>query len=166
MSRRTMVARHMPHRELAPSVVDGYPPSALCVECGGQCCKKLPGCAHPEDFNNADEGAIRTALKSGKWVIDWCGEDDLYFLRPATVHGEAIFDPSFGGTCVLLTPKGCSLDFDQRPRGCRMLEPRPLEIGCTTDYGKPEAIRDWAPYYDMLDRVGHEVLEVREGVLL
>lgn len=164
LRRRALAMQHTNQRELVSSAGDGYQATQHCVECEGVCCKKLPGCAHPEDLDNGDEATIRKALESGDWAIDWCGVDDLPFLRPATVNGEAIFDPSFGGTCVFLTQTGCALPFKEHPRGCRMLKPRAGESGsCRTEYGKPEAIRDWAPYKELLDRVGHEVLEVKNA---
>ena len=124
-----------------------YVNEEMCAACGGQCCKRLPGIASPEDFSLPDTTQLIEALKSGKWAVDWWeGNNPLYFVRPATKDaiGE-LFDPSWGGECVFLTEKGCSLPHDQRPSGCRLLEPK--EPHCIAHgAGKEEAGLAWEKY--------------------
>lgn len=141
-----------------PVLRDAYVRDDICSPCGGQCCKRMPGVALPEDFG-ADEATMRATLAarlaSGEWSIDWwegdprpgCDEEKRgYFLRPATVLGKGdVFDPSDGGACVFLEPTGCRA-FETRPAGCRGLEPD--EDGhCTIHYAsKREAAIAWLPF--------------------
>jgi hypothetical protein len=119
----------------------GHFDAERCAGCGGACCKNLPGAAFPEDFPTAE--AVKVALDSGRWAVDWWdgdprpGHDELsqgYFIRPAIKGKEGSRrDPAWGGECTFLTPMGCELPADQRPRECRMLRPRPPGTACTGD---------------------------------
>lgn len=119
-----------------------YQDPDLCRECGGACCRRIPGIAHPEDFGAPNVTALRrrveAALASGRWAVDWWEGDPrahsttrnrrrldrAYFLRPACAGDEGLLmDPSWGGTCTFLGDNGCSLDHDARPYECRDLEP-------------------------------------------
>lgn len=45
----------------------------------------------------------------------------------------------------------CELPFEQRPLNCRMLEPRPRELGCTAHgFMKEAAAREWLPYQKII----------------
>lgn len=141
----------------------------LCKKCGGRCCKKLPGGAWPEDLmidNECFEDVLFKLFVSGNWVIDWWegdpreGKYDMdrgYFVRPAIVNCERVFDPSYGGKCCFLSADGCLLSFEKRPRECRDLIPN--ENGkCFFDgiYGKKSAAIAWIPFYNMLLRCGEK----------
>ena len=107
----------------------------LCKVCGGKCCQTTPGYAWPEDFAEPIEESLRIAFSSGYWAIDWW-EDDVeekdddrtksLFVRPA-IEGEEgkVFHAGWGGICCLLTPDGCSLSDEGRPKTCRDLRPTP-----------------------------------------
>jgi len=108
----------------------GHPPTSLCAECQGKCCRTYPGSCFPEDFASYEE--LLEALKSGRYALDWWegdprpGKDELgraYFVRPAAVGSIEIFDPIWHGECIMLSPTGCILPFEQRPSGCRLLIP-------------------------------------------
>lgn len=55
----------------------------ICAACGGACCRRAPGIAHPEDFGAPDRADLRrrveAALASGRWAVDWWEGDP----RPA-----------------------------------------------------------------------------------
>jgi Fe-S-cluster containining protein len=133
--------------------IEGNFDAARCAACGGACCKSLPGAAFPEDFPTAE--SVQEALATGRWALDWWegdpreGHDELteaYFLRPATKGKEGVVrDPSWGGECTFLTPKGCELPAERRPRECRMLTPRPKGVDCMGDgtAGKRAAAVAW-----------------------
>lgn len=128
-----------------------------CKTCEGACCKKLPGCLFPNDLNIVDKQSILSLIKTGNYSIDyWETEEQLYFLRPATVEGKGILlDPSWGGTCVFLGANGCTLSNDSRPYGCRILEPE--ENSCDAhDGGKHESAIAWEPFRSLFVEILEE----------
>lgn len=135
-----------------------YENKELCKECGGMCCKSLPGACFPDDFNSSND-LIRKAIESGKYTIDcWEGdpgdgiEQTAFYVRPATVGKEGqTYDYSWGGCCVFLGDNGCILNHDDRPKECRSLEP--AKDGCIKhdDITKRKAAIAWRPYFDLLN---------------
>jgi Fe-S-cluster containining protein len=148
--------------------MNGYENKTLCAECGGVCCKALPGGTFPEDFGMPDEARLQAALASGRYAIDWWEGDvtggergQTYFVRPAVKGSEGeLRDPAWGGTCTFfIHGTGCELAFSDRPYECRFLEPMPLVDGrpkCRMDYPcgvpckKASAIA-WVPYQYLLE---------------
>jgi len=141
---------------------------AVCAQCGGRCCKSMPGECHPDDFEKINKNMIKALLESGDYAVDWWegdprpGENRIpqgYYLRPSTTLGKKhhrVFDPSWGGECVFLSKSGCVLSPEDRPWGCRMLEPNPDKAtrenpqGCKTHapygFSKQAAAVAWLPY--------------------
>lgn len=89
----------------------------ICSECGGSCCKSMPGSCYPEDFGvQMGFSQLDKALLSGKYAIDWWDgdarddKDELcrtYYVRPATKGMKGVlYDPSCGGVCVFLARNG------------------------------------------------------------
>lgn len=132
--------------------------AAPCGECGGECCKKM-GCHYsPEDFGDITFESLRTIIDQGHVSIDWYnGEFDdntqtnrQYYLRARHINSPVV-DPSFGGKCVCLTLTGCSLEWNERPRGGRYLQARKdWEDPCVNRYSKEECARDWLQYESIL----------------
>ena len=132
-----------------------YTNEEICRACQGACCKHYAGCAMPADFKTINVSVLKNMLLTGQWAVDaWDGDpregmsilDEAYFIRPA--HTNAIgkvFDYSSGGVCVQLTPTGCGLSNEERPAGCRLLEP-----GISGCIPKGATSRDaaiaWLPY--------------------
>lgn len=144
-----------------------YENKTICGECGGECCKHLPGACYPEDFGvPLDESRLAYALASGRYAIDWWEGDprpdshDLdderdrtYFVRPATKGREGTrFDGSWGGECTFLGSEGCDLPEDARPLECKSLEPR-IDGKCVmhNSRGKQEAAILWLEFEHLLD---------------
>ena len=109
-----------------------YEKKELCAACGGKCCKGMPGSAFPSDFGELLLDALVEKFQSGLWVIDWWEGDprgkgyrmaQSYFVRPAIKGANALFHPSWGGECIFLSEDGCTLPSDERPLGCKRLEP-------------------------------------------
>jgi len=141
----------------------------LCKECGGECCKQMPGIYSPEDFGTTEETIeknLTKALETKLLSIDWwegdpreniCSIDKLrkaYFIRPATKDNKrGLFDPSWGGECVFLTENGCTLQSKDRPYECRMLEPKENE--CCILHGKDKRKLSivWIPFNEMIRRI-------------
>lgn len=142
----------------------------LCAECGGKCCKGMPGCAFPEDFKEPLKDNLIKALSTGKWAIDWWEgspfEDDnwnyaytAYYIRPATKGKEyQLKDPSWGGECTFLQENGCQLPADQRPKNCRLLEPISIGECKLHDNGdKKSAAIAWWPYNELIEDIINEL---------
>lgn len=148
----------------------------LCTKCGGSCCKQLGGSISPLEIGDVTEERIRELLDTGAVSIDWYeGDvfshrgmsspdgkeyDNMYFLRMRNKDGD-IIDPSFGGECMMLTDKGCRLQFNERPYGCRSLYPTINSDGgitCVNAYDKAQSAIDWLPYEDILDSIVNELL--------
>lgn len=135
----------------------------LCKKCGGRCCKCLPGCCFPEDFDN-DENKVIEALKTGNYSIDgwWDDEKPLYFIRPATKKGKAenlLIDPTWGGECIFFQQDvGCTLPYAQRPTGCKLLEPKEEGKCISHNGGKWEAGMAWEKYRKMFKKI------IKEGL--
>ena len=154
-------------------MVENNEDADVCGKCEGACCKVLPGCYHPSQFGPSLEG-VEELLRAGKAAIDWWEgelagyEGTSYYLRPATKSARRHpFDPSWGGECILLTPAGCPLSFEDRPLGCRMLKPDPnwngQEITCQfegigdLDTEKEFAAIAWQPFAKRLEAIGRMV---------
>lgn len=129
----------------------------ICTDCGGACCKHLPGSAYPEDFGN-DFEQVKAALATGRWAIDWWdgdprnGKDELgsaNFVRPAIKGYEGrLYHGAWGGECTFLGPDGCELKSKKRPRECRLLEPQEGKGKCKMhqNCGKQDAAIAWLPF--------------------
>jgi Fe-S-cluster containining protein len=132
-----------------------YTDLTMCQKCGGECCTDAPGISIPEDFGAPDEELLRRTLRerlaTGRWTIEtYLGSATV---RPAVRGYEGhVHDTQYqGGTCTFWSQeKGCEI-FDQRPMGCRILEPwRDIEGGlCCNDHGV-DLRNAWQPYHALL----------------
>lgn len=143
-----------------------YVDKATCAECGGECCKSMPGIYSPEDFGAPDrvvmKRRIEAAFLANTACVDWWegklgGAYSPKHVRPqiARAYGR-LRDPSWGGECSLLTPTGCSLAHDDRPYGCRALKPKAEFYGTCTmpkDYKDPKksGTMQWVKYQDVIE---------------
>jgi len=128
--------------------------AAQCVICKGVCCRAMPGVIFPDDVT---PGQVKEMLASGRYAIDWWegdpreGMDELpqaEYLRPAIKGMEGWQrDPSWGGECTFLTPTGCELAYENRPRECRGLIPGVDGPPCFTPpaVSKKAAAIAWLP---------------------
>ena len=132
-----------------------YPPTEMCAECGGYCCKHM-GCHYsPADFSDLSFEALKSQIEKGRISIDWwvSGGTREYYLRARHV-GEPVVKGSWGGRCVNLTDTGCSLSWEERPLGGKALKPQDrLGGGCTTSYSKEQCKDDWKPYTVVLEEL-------------
>lgn len=151
---------------------EGVPAAAFCRSCGGQCCQRGAGIAHPGDFGPRETlvDVLVSYLETGFWAVD-CWEGDvipegtlpqIWFVRPAHKNAKGkLVDRSWGGECRLWAPdRGCSLEFRHRPHGCRTLVPTEEvdehgEHKCTyptETNGKPDAALAWRDYQAEVER--------------
>lgn len=143
----------------------------ICKKCGGVCCKKLPGATYPEDFEEPLLESLVETFKSGDWAIDWwegnpthTGRreiDKAYYVRPRTKNSTKLFNPSWGGGCIFLDKKGCKLLPEERPKSCRMLEPKLGGVDCIhhDSTGKRGAAIAWLPFTTVVLEAAKIVME-------
>jgi Fe-S-cluster containining protein len=141
----------------------------LCEACGGACCRTRPGVEAPGRFLAAPDpaAALASALASREWVlaehlgVPWVNgvpppEEDRYRLlrypRPATLaerdEGRSI-PGGDAADCVFLARGGCRLQFHDRPRMCRSLEPSP-NGDCVAAWDRRAAALAWLPHQDLI----------------
>lgn len=141
----------------------------ICSKCGGECCKTLPGSAHPDDFDMENgPSKLIAALNSGKWCFDyWEGDARkgehfylrTYFVRPAIkgLEGEVI-DATWGGECTFLTESGCSIkNIEDRPHECRFLEPLKRQNCIQHGNTKCENSVAWLKYRKEISKIIREL---------
>ena len=141
---------------------------AVCAECGGKCCKSLPGACFPDDFNMEESPKkLIQAIQSGEYCFDYwegdpnkrglsCSTVNYHFVRPAVVGNEGIIvDASWGGCCTFLTDNGCLLKPEDRPTECRHLKPVAGDDPCVLkgQYGKRHAAIAWSKHLDVIGRI-------------
>jgi len=140
----------------------------VCKECGGKCCKLLPGIAHPRDFNKPLAKSLLKAFESGHWGIDWYEgdprqhKDELrktFFVRPRIKGVKKLFDPAWSGECIFLAYDGCTLKPLERPRGCRLLEPISIKKCIPHVPDKEASTRPWIPYQKLILKVARVLRE-------
>lgn len=142
-----------------------YENKELCSLCKGSCCKTLPGQYAPEDLKETiTYDLVKKLLYEGKHSIDWLeGDEEIYYLRPATINGGMI-DPSWGGRCVNLTDDGCSLTEDVRPLQCRMLKPQGTvnhkTCNAAKEFNKEAMAKRWLNYQNILLDLVKELKDV------
>ena len=115
---------------------------------------------------------LKKLLDTGKYSIDWWegyesekyGCINGYFIRMRN-ENSPIVDPSWGGTCVLLTDKGCPLTFEERPKGGRMLACKETPWDeCICYYTKKDCADDWNKYYELLTKLCSHYRQKKGGI--
>lgn len=144
--------------------------SQICKECGGICCLRAPCHWSPRDIEDLSYEGLKKFLKEKKYIsivrfpgyvteLGKCGFENnrfsFYILRTRT-RGTNI--ASIGKNlkkddlCMLLKPDGCSISFEERPRGARLLVPK-REEECEHLYDLYECISEWKDYQDVLRKL-------------
>ena len=138
----------------------GFENPALCMRCGGACCKHFPGASHPSDWPFDLVTALADALTSKRYAADWRepsgGEKATFYVRPAVARSvyyepKLVYDGSWGGVCTFWSAAGCELPLRRRPLSCRMMEPRQALYGrgpahCWAHASHRSIVRAWIPY--------------------
>ena len=133
---------------------------SICAACGGGCCRHYGGILHPDDVKGGvTVENIKVMMDTGMYGIDWYEGsidgydwDNVYFMHMAHVNEPKIC-PTWGGTCVNLTPTGCKLSFEERAYGCRSLVPNPNHKCGEGTYSKYDAMIDWLPYQSIMEEI-------------
>lgn len=154
----------------------------ICKECGGRCCLRAPCHWSPRDFEDFTFEAMKKLLKEKQYIsiVRFPGEIAescirefkhtgryFYILRTrtrstniATVSSKKIK----GDPCVLLTSKGCSIPFEQRARGARLLIPE-RECKCVNLYDMDDCIYEWKDYQDVLRKLFY-YFRIKENTII
>lgn len=137
---------------------------SICAKCGGCCCKSMSCHLHPDDVFKGNKPSLELLvvfLASGNYSIDWWEGDtnstnqcyDMFFyLRPRHVGNVTLFDGSYGGKCIFLTPNGCSLDWEDRPLGGKALVPE-ANGRCHSEWTKFDSAKAWRKYHSWFDKI-------------
>lgn len=142
-----------------------YLNTKICKQCGGACCKRLPGGCLPEDFGEPLFENLIKAFKTG-YAIDWwegdpTGKDKVacgYFVRPKIKGVDRLYDPSWGGECIFfIEGKGCTLLPDKRPAECRMLEPKKDGNCIKHEVEKRTVAIAWLPFHKIIHKAAEQV---------
>lgn len=153
-----------------PVLADNQDP-AVCVPCGGLCCRNSPGYLWPEQLGETEEARrarLIELLQSGLWQLatyesSWDDEPDVLCLRPATADTRGQYYAPDGGRCTFLGPTGCRLSWDERPMQCRALRPRrhpEARCSMTDGFVDWDAAQAWLPLQDMIASVLEQLLGV------
>lgn len=102
------------------------------------------------------EALYHMLQNSDQYAVDCISQNGspFYFLRMrhkcyTFIGVEAM------GECMALTPSGCSLSEEERPKGGRFLKSSP-DGNCVQHYTKEEMLADWEPYQTLLSEIWEE----------
>lgn len=118
-----------------------FGPGDICSKCKGQCCQWSTGSWSTDQFESL-ESEILDLVLSGRATVGRDMVDGFRYLCPPTTTGMDL------GTCIFLTPSGCSLPREKRPFECLALEPR--GDGRCVAHGS-NTREQWIPYQDILE---------------
>ena len=152
--------------------MDGFQPGEECIICQGKCCREHGCVLAPCDLFRALRGAgipCRMGDEEGQitretllaflqreenlFAIDRM-HGGLYFLRMRHKCYNFIGVDAMG-ECVALTEKGCSLAYEERPKGGRYLKSSP-DFHCAQQYTAEMMAEDWAPFQELLQSIWEE----------
>lgn len=154
--------------------MDGFMPGEECQNCRGKCCREHGCSLSPEDMEQA-------LIRTGNTIsISLLEEDELYKTVLGLLqkdYGKELYAiDRFGtprgpvfylrmrhkchtfvgvdamGECIALTPKGCSFNMEQRPKGGRFLKSSP-DGHCMQHYTQEMMESDWRPYQQVLSAI-------------
>lgn len=136
--------------------------SLMCIECGGACCK-MCGCHFsPDDFEEISFESLKIEIDKGYISIDYVDGEiiyqdfGVYILRIRNQDAPVVDIGLRKRTqCILLTEKGCKLDYEHRPTGGKLLVPNSAssfshQMNCKSNYNISDCCYEWAPHKKLL----------------
>lgn len=171
--------------------------SELCAKCKNCCCTSYPCELVPSDVTDKfgftlDYNGIVQMLKTGLFTIDYYWADPLMDKKDRKIFGKKYADAvgkrclfirmrsiddsspianfnDNGGSCVLLTPKGCLMSFEKRPFNAQVLDPKTcslsvserIDAGIFDGFTKRELAILWLKYEDILNSVAKDFDKVK-----
>lgn len=139
--------------------------SKICSECGGECCKRCGCHFSPDDFKEISFKILKKEIEKGYISIDYVDGEMIYrslgvYILRARNAGRPIFDTGYirESGCILLSDKGCKLDYEHRPSGGRLLIPTKNTTKflfgehriCSSTYGIEECCYEWMPHQEII----------------
>lgn len=157
------------------SSVSANEDKSTCAQCGGECCKGVPGVYHPDDlFDSMTDLEIKnkiiSMLQSGNTVITRreIDNDDVGYpysgktiavnvLTPRAIQGSnrSWFQHDNIGRCINLGDSGCTLSSTDRPKECRTLVPTQwwvTENSCKheVNFDREGLTNEWTIYEEII----------------
>lgn len=141
----------------------------ICAECGGECCKRC-GCEFsPDDFKEISFEYLKDEMEKGYISIAYVPDEicydpfGVYILRVRNREAPVVDLGYRRSPCILLTEKGCKLNYKDRPSGGKLLIPSrkvyefmgEKKRVCPTSYGIRDCCYEWKPH----QRIIHELIE-------
>lgn len=134
----------------------------LCSKCGGKCCKSCGCHFSPDDFKEISFEYLKKEMEKGYISIDYVDGEiiyesvGIYILRVRNQDAQIVDTGWKRSQCILLTEKGCKLDYEHRPTGGKLLIPseefnrRCDEITCRSKYSIKDCCYEWKPHQRIL----------------
>lgn len=116
--------------------------STVCHTCG-RCCRDNTTVVWPDQVELTEQG-IADRLSQGYIVGTYTNyHGTWHYIQPKAAED---------GSCIFLTPTGCSFTFEDRPRLCQTYTPQPDRVSCYHPEGQAfeDAVRAWKPYESLL----------------
>lgn len=148
--------------------------SVCCSECKGDCCKRCGCHFSPDDFPELSFEYLRKEIEKGYISIDYVpGElllfncECVYLLRIRNQNSPIVDLADFrlgkrSNPCILLKENGCSLDYEQRPSGGKLLIPSKTVLfneegkavhQCFSQYTIDDCCYEWKHFQKILKRL-------------
>lgn len=142
-----------------------------CRECGGKCCLKSPCHLSPMDIEDLSYNGLKKYLKRKKYIsilrfsrriCEVClrtlkVEGPYYYVLRIRTRGTGIAATAAqidkDDHCMLLTPEGCKIKYEERPLGAKLLIPRTGQTQCNQLYSMDDCLYDWNDYQDVLEKL-------------
>ena len=133
----------------------------ICSQCGGKCCKWCGCHFSPDDFEQITFDYLKKEIEKGYISIDYVDGKMIYetfgiFILRIRNQDSPIVDSGFRRTpCILLTEKGCKLDYEHRPTGGKLLIPsktlsNKTTIDCHQTYSIVNCCYEWKSHQKIL----------------
>ncbi len=139
--------------------------SKLCSDCKGECCKRCGCHFSPEDFAEISFEFLKKEIQKGYISIDYfskvttCMDTGAYIIRIRNQASPIVDLDQRIRPCILLTERGCKLDYKHRPSGGKLLKPKVEGRGkkkrrtCYSTYNITACCQEWMPYQKLLQRL-------------
>ena len=139
--------------------------SEVCSKCGGYCCKRCGCHFSPDDFEDVSFEGLKKEIEKGYISIDYVDGEEIYqrigvYILRIRNEGAPIVDLGGGRTkCILLTEKGCKLDYEHRPSGGKLLIPSSvlsngkINLLCKSRYDIRDCCYEWLPHKKVLKKL-------------
>ena len=153
----------LPYRSLKKdhSVLKNVNP-ILCSQCKGKCCKQCGCHFSPDDFKEISFEFLKAEIEKGYISIDHVPSELLLerfgvnILRVRNQNAPIVETwPRKSSPCILLTEKGCKLNYKKRPSGGQLLIPskKGKKLICHSKYDIDDCCYEWKPHQKIIQQL-------------